>query len=111
LVLIYDEPTRRGARAAAVIGGDPKHGRLLLRSTGCAGCHDVAQVNGANATVGAPLSSLSRRVYMGVVLNTPENLSRWLRNPRLIDLMAAMPNVGLTEQDARGVAAFLYTLG
>jgi cytochrome c1 len=48
---------------------------------------------------------------MGVVLNTPENLSRWLRNPRLIDLMAAMPNVGLTEQDARGVAAFLYTLG
>jgi cytochrome c len=97
-------------RAAAVTGGDPQHGRQLVRLTGCTGCHQIPHVGGANGTVGPPLTSLARRVYIGVVLNTPENLIRWLRDPRSIDPMAAMPNVGLSEQDARDVAAFLYTL-
>jgi cytochrome c len=98
------------SRATMVTGGDPEHGRLLVRSTGCAGCHEIPEVDGAIGTVGPPLSSISRRVYIGMVLNTPEHLIRWLRNPRSIDPMAAMPNVGLSEQEARDVAAFLYTL-
>src|SRR6266852_417932 len=95
-------------RAAAVTAGDPKHGRLLVRSAGCAGCHEIPDVNGANGTVGPPLTSVSRRVYVGVVLNTPDHLIQWIRNPQSIDPMAAMPNVGLSEQEARDVAAFLY---
>jgi cytochrome c len=97
-------------RAATVTGGDPTHGRLLVRATGCAGCHEIPEIGGANGTVGPPLSSLSRRLYIGMVLNTPEHLIQWLRNPRSIDPMAAMPAVGLSEQEARDVAAFLYTL-
>jgi cytochrome c1 len=96
--------------AAAVTGGDPKHGRLLVRSAGCTGCHDIPEVDGAHGTVGPPLSAISRRVYIGVLLNTPNHLIQWIRNPRAIDPMAAMPNVGLSEQEARDVAAFLYTL-
>jgi len=97
-------------RVTAVTGGNPQHGRQLVRATGCTGCHEIPHVSGANGTVGPPLNSLARRVYIGVALNTPENLIRWLRDPRSIDPMAAMPNVGLSEQDARDVAAFLYTL-
>jgi cytochrome c1 len=97
-------------RAAAVTGGDPKHGRLLVRSAGCAGCHEIPEVNGANGTVGPPLTSISRRVYIGMVLNTPDHLIQWIHNPQSIDPMAAMPNVGLSDQEARDVAAFLYTL-
>jgi cytochrome c len=97
-------------RAAIVTGGDPKHGRLLVRSTGCSGCHEIPAVDGATGTVGPSLASISRRVYIGTMLNTPEHLIQWLRNPRSIDPMAAMPNVGLSEQQARDVAAFLYTL-
>jgi cytochrome c2 len=97
-------------RAAAITRGDPMRGRSLVRSNGCTGCHEIPEVAGANATVGPPLSSISRRVYVGGALNTPDNLIQWLRNPRSIDPMAAMPNVGLSEQEARDVAAFLYTL-
>jgi cytochrome c len=34
----------------------------------------------------------------------------WLRNPKAIEQGTAMPNLGLTEQQARDIASYLYTL-
>ncbi len=35
---------------------------------------------------------------------------RWLHNPRAVDHLTAMPDLGITEQDARDIAGYLYTL-
>jgi cytochrome c len=45
-----------------------------------------------------------------VLPNTPENMFRWLQNPPAVDPLTAMPNLGVTEADARDMAGYLYTL-
>jgi hypothetical protein len=70
------------------------------------------------ANVGPPLDRVGSRVYLGgVLLNTPENMHRWLKNPPAIDPKTAMPvpRAGTSpadapDEDLRDIAAFLYTL-
>jgi cytochrome c1 len=42
--------------------------------------------------------------------NTPQNLVAWIRDPPGIDPLTAMPASGMSEAEARDVAAYLYTL-
>jgi cytochrome c1 len=99
------------ARAAAVTGGDPARGADLVRAYGCGYCHIVPGVRGARGLVGPSLERVASRVYIGGVLaNTPRNLQRWLQDPPAVDPRTAMPNVGVTAEDARDLAAYLYTL-
>lgn len=103
----------RGARTVAVQvpGGDPAHGPALIRGYGCDGCHTVAGVRGADGKVGPPLSGIGERVYVaGVLPNTPENLVLWIMSPQAIQPGNAMPDMGVTEEEARHIAAYLYTL-
>lgn len=61
--------------------------------------------------MGPPLDGLSRRVYVAsVLLNTSDNLIAWIVDPPGIDPHTAMPRTGITEPEARDVAAFLYSL-
>lgn len=99
-------------RASALTGGgDPAAGRALIRRTGCGSCHTVPGVVGARSLVGPPLTGMAQRVYIaGVLENTPVNMIRWLQDPQSVDSLTAMPDVGLSEEQARDVAAYLYTL-
>jgi cytochrome c1 len=45
-----------------------------------------------------------------VLPNTPQNMVRWLRHPQAVSPKSAMPDLGVTEPDARDVAAYLSTL-
>lgn len=102
-----------GAAASAnqMTGGDADRGRELIRSYGCGTCHTIPGVTGASGLVGPPLGGIASRAYIGGVLpNAPDNMLRWLQNPRAVDPLTAMPNVGLTPSDARHIAAYLYTL-
>lgn len=93
-----------------VAGGDPQKAPDIIRHYGCGACHTISGVPGANATVGPPLEGLRERPYVaGVLTNTPENLVRWIQHPREIDPRTAMPDTGITEQEARHVAAYLYS--
>lgn len=110
LVLTACSPDAR-AEARAATGGDPDRGRSLIRTHGCIACHSIPGVPGAEGIVGPPLGGIASRGYIGGVLsNTPDHMVRWLLDPRAVDSLTAMPNVGLTEADARHVAAYLYTL-
>jgi cytochrome c len=98
-------------RAAALTGGDPSHGRELIRQYGCYTCHTIPGVPGADAHVGPSLDQLAKRTYIaGVLENSPENLAAWIRNPPGVDPKTAMPNLGVTEADARDIESYLYTL-
>lgn len=101
----------RFREAALMTGGDPEAGRSLIRGAGCGSCHTIPGVRGANSLVGPPLTGIAHRVYIaGVLENTPENMVRWVRDPQAVDSLTAMPDLGLSDDEARHVAAYLYTL-
>lgn len=52
------------AWAISVTGGDPARAPALMIDHGCAGCHEIAGVAGANGRVGPALSGLAERIYI-----------------------------------------------
>lgn len=99
------------ASTGALAGGDPAQGKAAIRKYGCGTCHTISGVRAANGLVGPPLAGIGNRVYVaGVLPNTPDNLIRWIRFPQHVDPLTAMPELGVTEADARNIASYLYTL-
>ena len=99
------------AAAAAEERGDVEKGRHAIERYGCVACHTVPGVHGPRGDVGPPLEHMARRTYIaGVLANTEENMVRWLRNPPAVDPRTAMPNVNMSEAEARDIAAYLSTL-
>lgn len=97
--------------AAEMTGGTPSRGKTAIRSYGCQSCHSIPGVTGASALVGPPLGGVASRSYIaGVTSNTPTHMIEWLRDPPAIDSKTAMPNMHVTERDARDISAYLYTL-
>ncbi len=104
-----------GARATSAPGtatpGDAARGRIALHLHACNSCHVIPGVTGADVHVGPPLKGIaSRQLIAGVLPNTPEQMVRWLRAPASIDAHTTMPALGVSERDARDMAAYLATL-
>ena len=98
-------------QSTALTGGDANRGREAIVRYGCPACHNVPGVKGPRGMVGPPLDHVaSRAVIAGKFQNTPQNMMQWLQNPQAMDPNNAMPNLGVTPEDARDVAAYLYTL-
>jgi cytochrome c len=104
------EAHQKAGLAAALTGGDPSHAPWLMTQYGCAGCHTIGGIPGADGKVGPPLRGLIERVYIGgTAPNNAENLVRWLVEPQHFAPHAAMPPPGLGEGEARDIAAYLYS--
>ena len=86
-------------------------GAKLFASRGCTACHLLDATSKAKM-VGPNLANVGSRRYIGagIALNTDENLARWIQNPHDMKVGVTMPNMGLTTEQARAVAAFLRTL-
>jgi cytochrome c len=92
-------------------GGDAERGRAALRHYQCGVCHRIPGVTGARGLVGPPLTAYGRRVYLaGKLPQEPGLLVRWIQDAPSLVPGTAMPNVGVTEADARHIAAYLYRL-
>lgn len=90
-------------------GGNPGAAPAHIMHFGCGGCHTIPGVPGARGLVGPPLTGAKSRIYLGgVVENTPKNLIQWIVDPRALDPKTAMPKSGISEAQARDVAAYLY---
>jgi putative membrane protein len=97
--------------AARITGGDPARGSIAVRHYGCGACHTIPGIEGARGTVGPTLAGISGRSYIaGVLVNSPANLVRWIRHPQQVDSLTAMPEMGVSEADARDIASYLYTI-
>jgi cytochrome c len=93
------------------LGGDPENGKLLLRQFACGSCHDIPGVAAAKGKVGPPLEGVASRIYLaGVLPNTPANMLSFIRDPQKADPRTAMPDLGVNEEHARDMVAYLYTL-
>jgi cytochrome c1 len=113
LILLLSACTERGVSAEfqQIPGSDPEQGKESLKAYGCQSCHTIPGVRGANATVGPSLKDWASRHYIaGNLPNTPDNLILWIQNPQEVEPTTAMPNLDVTEQDARNMSAYLYTL-
>jgi cytochrome c len=123
--------TRRDRRAAAVLalmslalsacdrqapqvlvpGGDQARGREFIDRHGCGTCHVVPGIARARGQVGPPLDAIATRSYIGGRLpNTPDNMVLFIREPQKINPGSAMPDLGVSEPEARDMTAYLYTL-
>jgi len=90
--------------------GSPQRGEMLVSRYGCAACH-VMPGEAPRGLVGPPLSHFGSRSYIaGLFPNQPIDLQQWLQHPQSMKPGTAMPNLGMSERDARDVAAYLATL-
>ena len=106
-------PSRRSEyqEAAELTGGNPLAGRQDIRDKGCISCHTVSSVPGARGLVGPTLDGVAdRSVIAGELPNTPENMVSWIQHPHRVQPKTVMPEMNLSEQDSRNIAAYLYTL-
>jgi len=90
---------------------DPERGRNALEQYACIACHEIPGLVGPEARLGPPLKGIGSRVMLaGALPNTPENMAAFLLAPAAFSPGTAMPAMGLSERDARDMAAFLATL-
>lgn len=88
---------------------EPARAPAAIRDYGCGSCHVIPGVDEARGRVGPELNRLRRQTYIaGRLPNTPEHLVFWIMNPRHVDPGNVMPDLGVTEQDARDIAGYLY---
>lgn len=93
------------------VDGNAQRGAQVIQRYGCGGCHTIPGIHAAHGVVGPPLTFFARRTMIaGELPNSPENLVRWIEDPKAVEPKTAMPTLGLTDREAHDVAAYLYTL-
>lgn len=111
LVLIGCNQGKATSPYSVALDGSPKRGKELIRQYGCGACHIIPGIRDAHGLVGPPLLYFSQRTMIaGELPNSPPNLIQWIEHPRDVEPKTAMPDLGLTKEQATDIAAFLYTL-
>jgi len=101
----------RAPHSREVPGGDPERGRAAIKKYACGACHQIPGVEGAVGKESHPLHGFANRGDIAhVASNTPENLVKWIRRPTELDPRTKMPVLGVSEAEAKDIAAYLYTL-
>jgi len=91
--------------------GSAHLGAITIARQACGSCHVIPGVEEADGRVGPPLAHFaSQQTIAGNLPNTPDDLQRFLKSPRTVVPNGAMPDLGLTDDQARNVATYLYTL-
>lgn len=93
-----------------VAGGDATLGKRLVEQYQCASCHAIPGAAGASSNTGPALDGLAKRSYLaGGIPNLAPNLVQWLVDPPAMKPGTMMPNLGVSEAEARHMAAYLYS--
>ena len=103
------QATQTGSRV--VRGASPDAGKQQMIRYGCGACHQIPGVKQANGLVAPPLIHFGRRgTIAGFFANTPDNLISWIDNPQAMLPGNDMPDLGVTKDEARNIAAYLENL-
>ena len=86
-------------------------GQKLFLMKGCVGCHSLVALNAPKGLLGPNLANVGARTYIaaGTLPNNDENLAHWIRFPQEVKHGVLMPNLGVTEDEAKALVAFLRT--
>jgi cytochrome c oxidase subunit 2 len=90
--------------------GPAADGAAVFAASACVGCHTVRDVSGG--VIGPDLTHFGRRrtLAAGLLPNTAENLTAWIRDPQRLKPGAKMPALGLSDAQAQSVASYLLSL-
>jgi cytochrome c len=95
--------------AWAVPGGDTRRAQLAIAKYGCGSCHTIPGIHEATGRVGPMLTDFKKQGFIaGKLANVPYNLVSWIQHPQNLDPGVAMPNLGVTQTEAKDIADFLY---
>jgi len=98
-----------GTKHVAVPNADPGRGKRLIEHYGCGACHRIAGIAGADGRVGTDLRHFaSSELIAGRLPNDVANAIEWIRHPQELNTKTAMPDLGVGEQEARDIVAYLY---
>lgn len=94
-----------------VAGADAGRGRGVIQRVGCGACHLIPGVPWPEGRVGPSLDGFAQQALIaGQFPNEPATLVRWVRDAPALIAETGMPAMPISEQEARDVAAYLYTL-
>jgi putative membrane protein len=111
LLLGIDQEPAAAASPATTNDGDTRHGAQLIGKYGCGYCHTIPGIANARGRVGPPLTGFGDRLYVaGMLPNTRDNLAAWIRDPQRIVPGNVMPVLGVDQDEARDIAAYLHSL-
>ncbi len=116
LRVIVDAPDAfaRWAAAQRVTPAPPSglaaEGKAIVTSRACVACHTIRGVSAG--VLGPDLTTFGSRrtLAAGMFPNTPERVAAWVKNPGELKPGVKMPALGLTDDQARAVAAYLASL-
>ena len=92
-------------------GANAERGRLVIERVACAACHVIPGIDWPEGQLGPSLDGFADQALIaGRFPNRPDLLAQWVRNAPSMVPDSAMPQMPLTEGEARDVAAYLYTL-
>src|SRR6266851_1448390 len=106
-------PAAAPAAPAQPAGASPADGAALIQQKGCGACHTIPGIPGATGNIGPNLAGVAsrNRIAAGAVPNNgPDALKKWIMNPPALKPGTAMPNLGLTDDEATKIVAYLETL-
>ena len=85
-------------------------GKAIFTRSACVGCHTIRGVS--TGTLGPDLTTFGSRgtLAAGILPNTVETVTAWLKNPPALKPGAKMPALGLTDDQARALATYLLSL-
>src|SRR3989441_12453424 len=104
----------RGVAAQRVTPPEPSGraagGKAIFTSRASVGCHAIRGVSAG--VLGPDLTTFGSRrtLAAGLVPNTPANVDAWVKDPGALKPGVKMPVLGLTDDQAKAVAAYLESL-
>jgi mono/diheme cytochrome c family protein len=90
-------------------GGSASEGKKLFETVGCQDCHvaggftKVREARGTSYDIAPELSRVGSK-------DNPDWIYDWIRNPRHFNPQTRMPNLRLSDQEAKNIVAYLTTL-
>ena len=111
IFMLLSACVRKEASTPPIADGDARQGLATLKKYECAVCHVIPGVRGAQGYLGPSLAAYQRNLYIaGKYPNTPAYLIPWIMDTPALAPLTAMPSLGLSVDEARDIAAYLYTL-
>ena len=95
----------------AAQAADPYADAKTLMAQQCSACHTIPGVPGAMGDMAPSLKGIATHPQIAAKLpNNQANMVQWLMHPQKVSPGTGMPDLGLTQEQATKIAAYLATL-
>jgi cytochrome c len=99
------------ARGTSLTGGNPQIGKEKIVLHDCHSCHVIPGIEGDAHVLGPNLDHWSRRATIANRWpNTSRNLENWIRHSEQMLPGTTMEMLDVNENDAKDIAAYLYSI-